>query len=530
MEKILKFFRKKEIVILMLIVLVGICLRSYNFFDWLRFNDDQVRDALIVDKMVSGDSFPLLGPKAGGTTFNLGPAFYYIEYFSALVFGNYPDKLAYPVLIFSIFSIPLFFLIFKKIFDAKIALMLTALFSFSAFAIKYSRFAWNINLASFFILAFIYSLYRTLESDRENKFFWTVVCGIIVGIGVQIHTILLFSLPLMLLLILVYLFIKRTGDFRKVFVILAIAIILNLPMVISEIGSHGENAKAFLKGISSKSDENLSFFNKATSDVSCNIQGNSFVLSSYGNNDGCDIFAINKQVSKLAWVLNMILSSLFFLGGIFIIFWFLKRDSDLKNNTMLKLMIVYYMIAFVIFIPLAGEISLRMFLLLIFTPFAFLGFWFKLFFKKFSRKGEIASFLILALLLVSNTVFFGRTYFAIGEMYRDDQYFGGASLGEMEKISRYVVENSLGSNIVSISRFENSKSLEYLVEKRGVDVEIRSEDEEISERSFYFFVKKNDFRIDKKRNKDLEKDLVMFNQLDSKIIGQYTVFKLLKKN
>jgi 4-amino-4-deoxy-L-arabinose transferase-like glycosyltransferase len=529
MEKILKFFRKKEIVILMLIVLVGICLRSYNFFDWLRFNDDQVRDALVINQMVSGENFPLLGPKAGGTTFNLGPAFYYIEYFSALAFGNYPDKLAYPVLIFSIFSIPLFFLIFKKIFDAKIALMLTALFSFSSFAIKYSRFSWNINLAPFFILAYIYSLYRTLKSDRENKFFWAIICGIIVGIGVQIHTILLFSFPLMLLIISAYFFKKKTGDFRKVFVILAIAAILNLPMVMSEIGSHGENSRAFLRGISSKSDENLSFIKKVASSVSCNIQGNSFVLSSYGNNDGCDIFATNKEISKLSWFFNMILSSLFFFGGIFIVFQFLKKDSDLKKNIMLKLMFIYYVIASVVFIPLAGEISLRMFLLLIFIPFILLGFWFRSLLDKFAGRGTIASLSILVLLLASNAVFFGRTYFAIGEMYRDDQYFGGASLGEMEKISRYVVENSLDSKIASISRFENSRSLEYLVEKKGVDVEIRSEDEEISERSFYFFVKKNDFRIDKKRNKDLEKDLVMFNQLDSKIIGQYTVFKLSRK-
>ena len=111
-------------------------------------------------------------------------------------------------------------------------------------------------------------------------------------------------------------------------------------------------------------------------------------------------------------------------------------------------------------------------------------------------------------------------------MYRDDKYFGGASLGELDKISQYIVENSSNSKDVSISRFVNSKSLEYLVEKKGFIVEIRSDDEKMPEDSFYFYIKKNDFRINKNKEKGVQSDINNFTQLDSKIIGQYTVFKL----
>ncbi len=145
----LKNFKRWELVLILFIIAGGIFFRAYNFSSWARFNDDQIRDALVVDRMVSGEEFPIFGPKAGGTHFNLGPAFYYLEYFSALIFGNTPQSLAYPVLLFSILSIPLFYLIFKKIFNQNISLALTAVFASSFFIIKYSRFAWNMNLIPF---------------------------------------------------------------------------------------------------------------------------------------------------------------------------------------------------------------------------------------------------------------------------------------------------------------------------------------------------------------------------------------------
>ena len=64
-------------IILLLIILFGAFLRLYNFEELLRFNNDQVRDIQIVEQIKNGEPI-YLGPKAGGTKFNLGPAFYYL--------------------------------------------------------------------------------------------------------------------------------------------------------------------------------------------------------------------------------------------------------------------------------------------------------------------------------------------------------------------------------------------------------------------------------------------------------------------
>ena len=69
------------------VFVAGIFIRTYHYHDWLRMNADQARDAALVSRTVEGiDPLPLLGPKAGGTEFKLGPAFYWFEAASAKVF------------------------------------------------------------------------------------------------------------------------------------------------------------------------------------------------------------------------------------------------------------------------------------------------------------------------------------------------------------------------------------------------------------------------------------------------------------
>ena len=99
---------KKTVIILSVIVLAGIFFRTYEFHDWLRFSRDQVRDVSLIGNALEGkEHLPLLGPNAGTTKFRLGPIYYQFSYMSEKIFGNYPDKMAYPSVFFSILSIPL---------------------------------------------------------------------------------------------------------------------------------------------------------------------------------------------------------------------------------------------------------------------------------------------------------------------------------------------------------------------------------------------------------------------------------------
>ena len=100
-----------KIVLFSLVIALAIFLRVWHFSDWLFFKMDQARDASIIKQAfeLGPGWLPLLGPKAGGTDLNLGPAFYYFQYLAASLFQSvHPAVLAFPDLLFGILGNPIF--------------------------------------------------------------------------------------------------------------------------------------------------------------------------------------------------------------------------------------------------------------------------------------------------------------------------------------------------------------------------------------------------------------------------------------
>jgi len=171
----------KTVIVFGLICFFTIFLRVYHFSDWLRFNSDQARDAGIVRDMIENNNVPLLGPIAGGTLFQLGPAFYYFQFVGAKLFGVMPDKMAYGDLLFGILSVPLAFFLFLRYFKKNTSLMLAALYATSFFAVQYSRFAWNPNFSvCFSFIRFLCSRMRKAIKFLgllQLEFLWESVCN-----------------------------------------------------------------------------------------------------------------------------------------------------------------------------------------------------------------------------------------------------------------------------------------------------------------------------------------------------------------
>jgi len=212
-----KFFRKNKnkiaVIFAIAIFSIGIFLRTYRFHDWLNIGDDQVNDAVIVGNVVDHDApWPLLGPKMSNSgkngkkeQFQLGPMFYCFEIISAKLFGNYPDKLAYPDWLFDVLAIPLFYLFFKRFFGTNLTLALTGLYAVSFYALSFSRSAWNPNSIPFFTLLFLLSALEFLIHKEKTRWMWAVFLGLALGVGIQLHAILLVLLPLVTAFIFLFL-------------------------------------------------------------------------------------------------------------------------------------------------------------------------------------------------------------------------------------------------------------------------------------------------------------------------------------
>ena len=220
-----------------LILIVGIGFRTYRFHDFLRFNADQSRDATLASEVLVGKApWPLLGPKAGGTEFKLGSAFYSFQIVSSELFGVTPVSAAYPDLLFSLLAIPLLFLLLRQYFDTKTALRLTAVFALSYFAVKYSRFAWNPNSTPFWSMLFLLALYQSvIPGERKRWWIWPMVLGVAIGIGVELHTLLLALLPMTFVMVFGYALWKQKNSrlWKHIAVAIAFALLINTPQIVA---------------------------------------------------------------------------------------------------------------------------------------------------------------------------------------------------------------------------------------------------------------------------------------------------------
>lgn len=390
----------------------GIFFRSYHFSDWMHFELDQSRDSLVVSKAYENGAgeLPLLGPRARGTFLRLGPAFYYLEYISARIFGNTPPAMAYSTLFFSILSLPLFFLFCREYFSRTTSLMLLAVFSSSIFMVMYSRFPWNPNSLPFFILLFLYSLLKLASPEEKRKEWWLVISALALSIGTQLHFLAFVSFPIVALVFIIWKHPKL--KLYSWITALAVIFVFYSPMIINEMETGGDNAKEFIEAVSGKStNDKSSIFKKAAVDylehsknfvvILTGVNAENFLDSN--NNGGIEIAVIkafNLGKYNPAFCLGIV-GTLFLAGGFVLLVNKARSETNIKKKNFLMLSGLWFVLMFMLFVPLATDLSPRFFLLTAFIPFIFLG----LFLEKMLHpvyKLHFLIFAIVAILIISN--------------------------------------------------------------------------------------------------------------------------------
>jgi len=494
---------KKTIIILSVIILAGIFLRTYNFHDWLRFSRDQVRDATLITKALENEEhLPLLGPNAGVTKFRLGPIYYQFSYVAEKMFGDYPDKMAYPSVFFSILAIPMLFFFLREFFSRNISLMLTAIMSVSYFMVINSRFSSNPNLIPFFILVFLYSLLKLMDSDEKRIYFWAIAAGVSMGICVQLHTTLLIVLPPMSLLIFFYLWRKKTPTIWKIaLIILLSTLAVNITQIISEFDSGGKNTKYFLKGFLNSSSSG-SHFGRDTFHISaCQIIANAHTISAYGNDDQCKaIFHTPQgtQIENYKYYFGMTLSVLFSLLGYYFLFRYFFREKDIRKKHFLGVVILFNLLSFVILIPIAKIIFVGYFINLYMVPLVLLGLIIWEMEKRWMKKGKILSIATVVILIV---LCLNRNI-ETAQSYRNglENNEKNSTLSEVESIYQYLLANSpktfskihLGGQHGLAERF--FRPVNYFTKKHGMETALLKEDglDEVEPENPVFYLQKNE--------------------------------------
>lgn len=535
---------KKYYLALLLIILVGISLRTYNFDSWARFNDDQARDAVLIRDVLSGTKpMPLLGPKAAGTMFKLGPMFYYFQYTAARIFGNSPDKLAFPDLFFSILTIPMLFVFLKKYFSLKESLIVTAIFSISYFAVQYSRFAWNPNSMPFFSLLFLYSILELARDGQKKKFSWSIIAGIALGIGIQLHTLFIFIVPPVFVIFFIMVLRKKSESWKMASFIILAAIFLNLPQIYSEFQSHGKNTHEFFSGISSKSSGVSSHVKYLLINGVCQIRANAMILSSFGSSGGspdeCHLAGLRLQMAEqkenlgiagsVAVAFGFVLSVLFLAGGYLLLLLHLKNDENPSKKEFLKLMLIYAVISFLVFIPLATQITPRFFLVLEFIPFVLLGLWIKYILERFKKNG-MKYVLIAAISLAILNLYSTQQSFASYRGSDPDRVSSPESvtLEEIRSMADYIIANTGSSPIVYVddhsgASFGVIKGLSYFTDPVHIKAKRFAKKTKLDTMIPYFSIDLS--KISQEKEKSYRNQLKDYDIVDSKTYGRFTIYK-----
>jgi hypothetical protein len=477
---------KKTIVILVGVMLIGFTFRAYNFSEWLRFNMDQSRDINVVENSIDSRSWPLLGPRAGGTDFRLGAVFYDFQIISAKIFGATPTAVAYPDLLFSLLSIPLFFLLAKIYFNKPIALSLTWLFAISYFVIKYSRFAWNPNSTPFFVMLFIYSVYRINNTSEESrKKYWAIATGLGIGIGVQLHTTLLIIMPIIALIFAYYLFKNKILTKAIASMVLISALVVNVPQILSEIETGGLNMAAFILSVTSKNSRNTNIGDNLILNASCHIRANYGILTSYSNEEECGYNDIIRDVNKLdskkvplsdkiTLVAYLIIATIFSIGGYYLMFRRFKKETDDDRKFFSKLIISYIILTFLFFIVWATELSMRFFLILEFVPFLLLGLWLDFIWEKTGKRWLIIGIIVLISFfnLQKSYSVFRDLQFGGREINNDFEYI---TFGEARFITNFIKNNNAGEKGAYLDAqagylFKSFRSLQFTAQKSEIEL------------------------------------------------------------
>ena len=171
-----------------LILILASFYRLYRIEDYMTFLGDEGRDVLVVYNILHG-KLTLLGPTSSVGGFFLGPIYYYFMAPFLWLFNYNPVGPAIGVALIGIATVFLLYKIALTLFNKRIALIASFLYSISPLVVTYSRSSWNPNPMPFVSLLTLISVFYAIKKNSLKLF---VMCGFLMGIAFQLHYLALF--------------------------------------------------------------------------------------------------------------------------------------------------------------------------------------------------------------------------------------------------------------------------------------------------------------------------------------------------
>ena len=191
---ILKVMKKRaDLIVLFFILLLAAFTRMYRMYDLAVFLADQAYDSTAVFNIIRG-KLTLLGPIASVGGFHFGPVVYYLMVPFFLILRGDPISGTVFQTSLSLATIPLLYILGKRLKNEVVGLVASFLFAISPLMIDYSRASFNPVPLIFFSSLIIFLVLRNADRRTPTQSF---LIGVLLGWAVQMHylaiSLLLFS-------------------------------------------------------------------------------------------------------------------------------------------------------------------------------------------------------------------------------------------------------------------------------------------------------------------------------------------------
>ena len=542
-----KFLEKKYIVAICLLVIIAaaFAVRFWNFHDWLYFKMDQARDAFTVSNAVLGGpgNLPLLGARAGATEvtygfLNLGPIFYYFQYISGVIFHSIdPAVFAYPDLFFGLAVLPLLYVFARIYFKRYISLGIVILYAFSFLIIEYSRFAWNPNSLPFFTILSFFSLLKFFHPQKEeHRKWWIILWAIGLAVGSQLHFVGFFSLVGVSALMFFWhyrlwnlsrlknIFQKQVVGKITAYAGLAILafLVFYTPVIISDSMKNWENSKNFVEALSSKPSDNT-LAEKFLKNVSQETRYYTLLTTSY-------IYRPDKV--KLKESLPIFFTVLIFLGGIYLAIKKVIGLKDERKRNFLMIVLLWFLVYFILCIPLAYSIRPRFFIFTFAVPFLFAGLIAEYLEESKHEYKSLAAGILGACILFGNiwgtSLWFREQALSQKEHLKIDRTLilknkDGVTLGQMERAAEFILARlEEGDRLYFYVKPEHVRPMKYIFFQKNPGLSVEQLKINSDPRAKFFAIVPSDYES-QDVSKKVERD---FTLLSKEKFGQIAVWEI----
>jgi 4-amino-4-deoxy-L-arabinose transferase-like glycosyltransferase len=253
LEKKVNALKKRKEILLLILLFLGLFLRSYRLTDLMIYLGDEGRDMLIVKDIIDLDNFPLIGPPTSVGQLFLGPIYYYMITPFVLFSGLSPVGPAVFVVLLGTATIYLIYLVGKSFFNQTTGLICAVLYAVSPLIIEFSRSSWNPNPMPFFTLLMILSLFWW-KKKKKSKFLY--LAAIFFSVMLQLHYLSVLLLPL--LIFIVYHFGKKKTSKGEYFVTVLIMLLMISPLFVFDLKHNYHNSRGLWQIVSGRSEEGFS--------------------------------------------------------------------------------------------------------------------------------------------------------------------------------------------------------------------------------------------------------------------------------